>query len=155
MMMMMMMMMMLLLLLLLLLFLDCKDLIKKLLVKEEKQRLTISAVRQHSWVNIGYLRPPPSFLRDSEYATPVSSINEEVMQHLVELGFSDTPDTRKEILLGRKTQIVATYHALLNRLTQSSSTVSVPSPIKRSPSPQKSYYSPETTRKRSNSIDTA
>jgi serine/threonine protein kinase len=135
---------------------DCRDLIRKLLVKEEKKRLPISAIRQHDWVNVGYLRPPPSYLRVSDYNAPVSSIYEEIMQQLTELGFHDTPEARKEILCGRKTQLVATYHALLNRLTHPKDAVVVPSPLKRSPSPLSRSPPKHTaveTRKRANSVD--
>jgi serine/threonine protein kinase len=92
---------------------ECADLIIKMLRVKEKDRITLCDMKLHPWVMQDYNTPPPCYLPDQN---PVSEIDDEIMQQLVQIGFQDTPDARAQILANEKTQLVVTYHLLLQNL---------------------------------------
>lgn len=92
---------------------ECADLIIKMLRVKEKDRITIAEMKLHPWVVADYNSPPPCYLPEQN---PVADIDDEVMKQLVQIGFHDTPDARAEILSNQKTQLVVTYHLLLQNI---------------------------------------
>jgi hypothetical protein len=92
---------------------ECADLIIKMLRVKEKDRITIAEMKQHPWVMADYNSPPPCYLPEQN---PVADIDDEVIKQLVQIGFHDTPEARAEILSNQKTQLVVTYHLLLQNI---------------------------------------
>lgn len=90
-----------------------RDLIKKMLNPVPADRLTISEIRVHPWLNEGYTEPPPSLLPVRQ---PVFEVREDILGQLTSLGYKNIDECRKKILDNEQCQVVAAYHLLLDRL---------------------------------------
>lgn len=60
-----------------------------------RERITISEIRKHPWINEGYSTPPPSLLN---MRPPVVEVRDEVLEQLVSLGFKHEEELRKQIV---------------------------------------------------------
>lgn len=92
-----------------------RDLVRKMLNPNPKERLTISEIRLHPWVNDGFTEPPPSLMTIRQ---PVFEVREEILEQVVSLGFKNNDEVRKKILENERCQVVALYHLLLDRAVE-------------------------------------
>eukprot|EP01120_Amphizonella_sp_Union-15-10_P016517 TRINITY_DN874_c0_g1_i1.p1 TRINITY_DN874_c0_g1~~TRINITY_DN874_c0_g1_i1.p1 ORF type:complete len:455 (+),score=68.84 TRINITY_DN874_c0_g1_i1:288-1652(+) len=91
---------------------DCVDLILKMLRVNESDRIPLSEMKKHPFVMEGYDEPPTCYIPRQ---ASVTQVDESVIKQLVQIGFPDTPESRSEILQNERTQLVATYHILLQK----------------------------------------
>eukprot|EP01129_Flabellula_baltica_P010068 TRINITY_DN420_c0_g1_i2.p1 TRINITY_DN420_c0_g1~~TRINITY_DN420_c0_g1_i2.p1 ORF type:complete len:443 (+),score=108.46 TRINITY_DN420_c0_g1_i2:361-1689(+) len=90
---------------------ECVDLMGAMLAIDEEDRIPISEIRYHEWLNEGYDGPPDSEL---PVPTPRDRIDENIIRQLYEFGFKDvdTPECREQIRRGERNQMVVTYKIL-------------------------------------------
>uniref|UniRef100_A0A7S4HJC5 non-specific serine/threonine protein kinase n=1 Tax=Vannella robusta TaxID=1487602 RepID=A0A7S4HJC5_9EUKA len=84
-----------------------RDLIKRILVKESPQRLTVNDMLAHPWTNVGYSGPPPQ---------PISlfnsKIDNDILQEMENLGM-DSSTVKTSIERREFNQFTTTYFLLL------------------------------------------
>jgi len=88
---------------------ECTDLIVQMLRLKEKDRITLADMRRHPWVMKDHAEPPPSWLPE---VSPISEIDDFVMNQMHQIGFEGTPEEREMIKRGEQTQVVVTYNLL-------------------------------------------
>lgn len=89
-----------------------RELIKKMLTPCPRNRITISEVRQHPWMNEGYDCAPPSMLTARQ---AVCDVRDDIVEQLVNLGFKNEELIRQKILDNECCQVVTMYHLILDR----------------------------------------
>lgn len=89
-----------------------RDIIRKMLNPNPRERISIAEIRKHPWINLGHDGPPVSML---EVRAPVLEVQDDLVAKLVALGFKDGAEIRKLILDNECCQVVAMYHLLLDR----------------------------------------
>lgn len=94
-----------------------RDLIRKMLTPNPKERATIEDVRSHPWTNETFDAKPSSFLPERE---PVMEIRDDVFDELMTLGFKkqEEEDIRTRILDNQVCQATAMYHLLLDKFVE-------------------------------------
>jgi serine/threonine protein kinase len=98
------------------LYLECGDLIQKMLQVNPKKRITIDEVRVHPWVLKEYGTPPKSYLRPTVLVSP-EELDHEVLRQLETLGF-DIEDAKTKILNNEHCQATFIYHHLISRKSE-------------------------------------
>ncbi|EGG16965.1 putative protein serine/threonine kinase [Cavenderia fasciculata] len=94
---------------------EAVHILRRMIQPSPKSRATLEELKMHRWTNTDYDTPPPSFLSIRE---PVYEIRDELMPHLMSLGFSDEQEVRKLILQNVQCRAVSIYHLLLDNLVQ-------------------------------------
>jgi len=91
---------------------NARDMIRKMLNPNPRERITIAEIRKHSWINEGHDGPPPTMLT---VRPPVLDVRDDIIEQLVGLGFKNEEETKKQILDNENCQVVAMYHLILDR----------------------------------------
>jgi len=93
---------------------DCVDLIVSMLRVKEDQRIPISDIRNHAWMNKGYEDEPiPCYVMSP---VPVDKVDQDIIKKLKKIGFNDNQDEMiEQIMSAEQNQLVATYHLLLEK----------------------------------------
>lgn len=81
---------------------EARDIIRKMLNPNPKERITIAEIRKHPWINEGYDEPPPSMLT---VRPPVFEVRDDILEQLVALGFKNEEELRKQILDNERCQV--------------------------------------------------
>jgi 5'-AMP-activated protein kinase catalytic alpha subunit len=93
---------------------ECKDIIKRMLTVSERDRITISEIKRHPWINSGYTAPIDPLLPAVSF---VNTLDPEVLKQLQLLGFEDSPNLRRAILQSEpKNPAVTMYHTISRNL---------------------------------------
>ena len=98
-------------------YIDCKDLLKRMLVARPNERITIEEIFAHPWLNDDPAHPfkpfpYPSILRASE-------INDDVIEHMTAVLDVGTPmEIRGDLMSNRATSLYAIYCLLCSRLAR-------------------------------------
>ena len=89
-----------------------------MLAIDEEDRIPISKIRLHPWINIGYDAPPASELPTP---TPRDRVDESVLKTLYEFGFKDahSQEAKDMIRRGERNQLVVTYKILIEKKKKS------------------------------------
>jgi serine/threonine protein kinase len=91
----------------------CVDLISKMLRMSELDRIPISDILNHEWMNIGYEEKVPTYIKTCE---SVEKVDSDIIKQLKKIHILDDKEALiKDILNGEKTQGVAIYHLLLEK----------------------------------------
>jgi len=93
---------------------DCVDLLLKMLKLKEEDRIQISQIREHPWLQKDFDGPPQSYLPDPE---EINDVDMDIIDQLKQIGFTEasSEDSINEILSRKRTQLVATYTLLLSK----------------------------------------
>jgi len=78
----------------------------------EEDRIPVSEIINHPWINIGYTEKVPSYLRDYK---SVDKLDHGIIKKLKKIGFQIDEQSLLQIQTGDKSQIVSTYHLLLQK----------------------------------------
>jgi len=93
---------------------DCVDLLLNMLKLKEEDRIQISQIRDHPWILQDFDEPPQSYLPEP---CEIDDVDLDILDQLKQIGFTDSSsdESINEILSMKRSQIVATYHLLLNK----------------------------------------
>jgi len=97
---------------------DCVDLLLNMLKLKEEDRIQISQIRDHPWILQDFDEPPQSYLPEP---CEIDDVDLDILDQLKQIGFTDSSsdESINEILSMKRSQIVATYHLLLNKKNKS------------------------------------
>lgn len=73
---------------------DCTDLLSKIFVVNPRQRITLSQIRKHPWMNKGYDEPINNYL---PHRQPLDQINTSIVQGMQGFGLGDTQEIRQRL----------------------------------------------------------
>lgn len=106
---------------------ELADLLLKMINPDPVRRATLEQIKNHAWVNTGYLFPPPCYLEHRSQG--VDRVNEEVFQMLRPLKF-DMDAARTAILLNDQCLATSVYHLFLEQMSPKLEARPAPQPRK-------------------------
>lgn len=95
---------------------EVKDLIRKMLTADAKDRATLEQVASHPWLCKGYDGPPKTYLKAKPLVAS-DRINENVLEHLTLLGM-DIQKARETITKDVHSPALTAYHLLMEKHTR-------------------------------------
>ena len=100
-----------------------KDIIRKMLCVDVKQRITIDQIKKHPAFHFlmpkDFIYPSPLPLPNITETYDLDQINPEIIDVLAQLGFNDKNKLREELMMGQTTKAKSFIFLMLKRLIQS------------------------------------
>ena len=95
---------------------DCQDLLSKLLTVSEKQRIKLSEIMKHPWINRGYSHQLKSHIHPEKLHETIQ-IDDSILSSMAECGYNGE-DVKDIVLANKPLSENASYHLMIKRLNK-------------------------------------